>query len=297
MKKSILALSIAATSVFATSAAADYTGTEIDIRVLDDSQEAIFHEQGYTDEQIINQIEQDLIDRGVSPAQASAFIQQRAATRVELTQRAIEIIHPDTGKPTNPTNPIETPEKPVDGPSVPELPVGEEPVKPAPIEDMPIVDAPIEDMPIVDAPVEDQPTVTDPAKDLTPHDRTSRIVKAAVVQEVVETGSDVDLGQDQAISSLEQAIASQAEAAMEYHDNALATTQATVNARPMVTDGSTAFGAGVGAAGDSEAISVGVAHSFEDSNWSASATATGTSETTYVESEFSAGAGVQYTFN
>lgn len=96
--------------------------------------------------------------------------------------------------------------------------------------------------------------------------------------------------------SLEDALLAQGEKSMEYHNNAMATTQATVNARPIPGNGGTAFGAGVGFAGDSEAISVGFAQSFRDTGWSASATLTGTSEGSYVESEVSAGAGVQYSF-
>ncbi|MGF1719223.1 YadA-like family protein [Vibrio kyushuensis] len=98
------------------------------------------------------------------------------------------------------------------------------------------------------------------------------------------------------VESLSAALQAQSEEYMDYHDNAMATTQATVNARPQVTNGQFALGAGVGFSGDSEAVSVGAAKSFGESGWSASATVTGTSETTYVETEVSAGAGVQYAF-
>ncbi|MGF1696348.1 YadA-like family protein [Vibrio lamellibrachiae] len=78
-------------------------------------------------------------------------------------------------------------------------------------------------------------------------------------------------------------------------DNSTAMMQATVNARPMVTDGQTAIGAGAGFAGDSEAMAIGVSHAFNE-NWSASSTVSATSETDNVDSEVSFGAGAQYVF-
>lgn len=73
-------------------------------------------------------------------------------------------------------------------------------------------------------------------------------------------------------------------------DQTQALNAATVNARPMVTNGDTAFGAGVGYAGSEAAISVGVAHSFVDTGWSASATLAASSDDVVI------GAGTQYTF-
>ncbi|CDU04925.1 conserved exported hypothetical protein [Vibrio coralliirubri] len=72
-----------------------------------------------------------------------------------------------------------------------------------------------------------------------------------------------------------------------------ASLHAVTNARPMVSNGQTAFGVGTGFAGSAQAIAVGVAHSFEDSGWSASATI---NQTTGGYSEFNGGAGVQYAF-
>ncbi|WP_225874515.1 YadA-like family protein [Vibrio atypicus] len=77
-------------------------------------------------------------------------------------------------------------------------------------------------------------------------------------------------------------------------DGTNAALHAVTNARPMVTNGQTAFGAGVGFAGSAQAVAVGVAHSFEDSGWSASATVN-YSNGSY-SSDLSAGAGVQYSF-
>ncbi|RLQ16154.1 YadA C-terminal domain-containing protein [Vibrio sp. SBT000027] len=73
-------------------------------------------------------------------------------------------------------------------------------------------------------------------------------------------------------------------------DQTQALNAATVNARPMVTNGQTAFGAGVGYAGSEAAISVGVAHSFVDTGWSASGTLAASSDDVVI------GAGTQYAF-
>lgn len=76
-------------------------------------------------------------------------------------------------------------------------------------------------------------------------------------------------------------------------DGTNASLHAVTNARPMVSNGQTAFGVGTGFAGDASAVAVGVAHSFEDSGWSASATI---NATTGSHSEFNGGAGLQYAF-
>lgn len=73
-------------------------------------------------------------------------------------------------------------------------------------------------------------------------------------------------------------------------DQTQALNAATVNARPMVTNGMTAFGAGVGYAGSEAALAIGVAHSFEDTGWSASGTVAASSDDSVL------GAGVQYAF-
>ncbi|WP_061016252.1 YadA C-terminal domain-containing protein [Vibrio splendidus] len=73
-------------------------------------------------------------------------------------------------------------------------------------------------------------------------------------------------------------------------DQTQALNAATVNARPMVTNGMTAFGAGVGYAGSETALAIGVAHSFEDTGWSASGTVAASSDDSVL------GAGVQYAF-
>lgn len=76
-------------------------------------------------------------------------------------------------------------------------------------------------------------------------------------------------------------------------DNTNASLHAVTNARPMVMEGQTAFGVGTGFAGSASAIAIGVAHSFEDTGWSASATV---NATTGSQSEFNGGAGLQYAF-
>ncbi|WP_176679197.1 MULTISPECIES: YadA C-terminal domain-containing protein [unclassified Vibrio] len=73
-------------------------------------------------------------------------------------------------------------------------------------------------------------------------------------------------------------------------DQTQALNAATVNARPMVTNGMTAFGAGVGYAGSEAALAIGVAHSFVDTGWSASGTLAASSDDVVV------GAGAQYAF-
>lgn len=73
-------------------------------------------------------------------------------------------------------------------------------------------------------------------------------------------------------------------------DQTQALNAATVNARPMVANGMTAFGAGVGYAGSEAALAVGVAHSFVDTGWSTSGTLAASSDDVVV------GGGVQYAF-
>ncbi|MCK8075029.1 hypothetical protein MSG34_02590 [Vibrio sp. 1CM2L] len=64
----------------------------------------------------------------------------------------------------------------------------------------------------------------------------------------------------------------------------------TVNARPMVTNGMTAFDAGVGYTGSEATQAIGVAHSFGDTCWSASGTVAASSDNSVL------GASVQYAF-
>lgn len=70
--------------------------------------------------------------------------------------------------------------------------------------------------------------------------------------------------------------------------------QATVNARPMVTNGQSGVGVGFGYAGSTEAIAVGVAHHFKDTGWSISGTVNHATSTSNVSSDTQAGAGVQF---
>lgn len=65
---------------------------------------------------------------------------------------------------------------------------------------------------------------------------------------------------------------------------------ATVNARPMVANGETAFGMGMGYSGNEGAIAVGAAHSFADSGWSISGTLSATQGGVVI------GSGVQFAF-
>lgn len=58
----------------------------------------------------------------------------------------------------------------------------------------------------------------------------------------------------------------------------------------MVTNGMTAFGAGVGYADSEAALAIDVAHSFEDTGWSASGTVAASSDDSVL------GVGVQYAF-
>ncbi|WP_052319163.1 YadA C-terminal domain-containing protein [Vibrio sinaloensis] len=79
-------------------------------------------------------------------------------------------------------------------------------------------------------------------------------------------------------------------------DQVGASLHATVNARPMVANGQTAFGAGVGFAGDVEAVAIGVAHSFEGTGWSVSGTVNYASGTKNISSDVMGGAGVQFSW-
>ncbi|PHS22047.1 MAG: hypothetical protein COA84_14265 [Robiginitomaculum sp.] len=79
----------------------------------------------------------------------------------------------------------------------------------------------------------------------------------------------------------------------EKMDGVMAGTHAINNARPFLTrSGQTAVGVGAGFAGNSGAIAIGAAHSFNE-NWSTSMTV---NITTGSYSEVSGGAGVQYIF-
>lgn len=76
-------------------------------------------------------------------------------------------------------------------------------------------------------------------------------------------------------------------------DDVMASQHAITNARPFLINGGTAVGVGVGFAGDSSAVAVGVAHSFKDTGWSVSGSINATSGS---NNDVSAGAGVQYSF-
>lgn len=106
-------------------------------------------------------------------------------------------------------------------------------------------------------------------------------------QAISKNTQDIDFNR-QAIEGLQKEV----KELDERIDGTHASMAAVVNARPFVANGQTAFGAGVGFNGDAQAVAIGVAHSFEDTNWSASATmhtVTGISQ-----SDFTLGAGVQY---
>ncbi|GAB7219538.1 YadA C-terminal domain-containing protein [Vibrio comitans] len=94
------------------------------------------------------------------------------------------------------------------------------------------------------------------------------------------------------------ALQAQSEAMMQEAEdmanNSQAVTHATVNARP-VNDEGFAIGAGVGFAGDSQAVAAGLNYGFEN-GVAVSGTLTATGETDTLDSEVSAGAGVSYTF-
>ncbi|MBC7001107.1 YadA-like family protein [Photobacterium sp. BZF1] len=125
-----------------------------------------------------------------------------------------------------------------------------------------------------------------------------RVIKAE--DNIVSNTSRIEENSER-IDTLEQDLfnfQTQAEQQLRELDDRLDMTNASLhavtNARPMVASGQTAFGAGVGFAGGAEAVAVGVAHSFEDSNWSASATMNYANGD--YSNDFSAGAGVQYAF-
>ena len=76
-------------------------------------------------------------------------------------------------------------------------------------------------------------------------------------------------------------------------DGVMASTHAITNSRPFLSNGGTAIGVGIGAAGDASAVAIGVAHSFVDTGWSVSGSV---NATTGSSSDVSLGAGVQYQF-
>jgi hypothetical protein len=76
-------------------------------------------------------------------------------------------------------------------------------------------------------------------------------------------------------------------------DGVMASTHAITNSRPFLSNGGTAIGVGVGAAGDASAVAIGVAHSFVDTGWSVSGSV---NATTGSSSDVSFGAGVQYQY-
>ncbi|MEZ9314130.1 YadA C-terminal domain-containing protein [Vibrio lentus] len=77
-------------------------------------------------------------------------------------------------------------------------------------------------------------------------------------------------------------------------DGTQASLHAVTNARPMLAEqGDFAMGVGVGFSGNAQAVAAGVGYSI-NKNWSASATVNTT--TGIQDNDFSAGAGIQYTF-
>ncbi|ACA84875.1 YadA C-terminal domain-containing protein [Shewanella woodyi] len=76
-------------------------------------------------------------------------------------------------------------------------------------------------------------------------------------------------------------------------DGVMASTHAITNSRPFLSNGGTAVGVGIGAAGDASAVAIGVAHSFKDTGWSVSGSV---NATTGSSSDVSLGAGVQFQF-
>lgn len=184
----------------------------------------------------------------------------------------------------------------------------------APVEEMPIItpceEACVPDYADPEAPIEDAPVIPEGkvakkvAEVLTDHadeirennpeigdNATGKIVTASQAAQA-QTQSQIDelyaLGNQNAndIDTLFKEV----DRLDTRIDQTQALNAATVNARPMVTNGMTAFGAGVGYAGSEAALAIGVAHSFVDTGWSASGTLAASSDDAVV------GAGVQYAF-
>ncbi|MEZ9875334.1 YadA C-terminal domain-containing protein [Vibrio breoganii] len=115
----------------------------------------------------------------------------------------------------------------------------------------------------------------------------------------VESRTEARRTQRTESGDIANALQAQSEAMMDEAEdmanNSQAVTHATVNARP-VNDEGFAIGAGVGFAGDSEAVAAGLNYGFEN-GVAVSGTLSATGETDTLDSEVSAGAGVSYTFN
>ncbi|KLV03750.1 hypothetical protein ABT56_18130 [Photobacterium aquae] len=97
------------------------------------------------------------------------------------------------------------------------------------------------------------------------------------------------------INALETAFEKQVKEHNEQMDGIRASFHAVTNARPFVTDGEFAIGAGVGFAGSKEALAVGGAYGFNN-QWSVSGTFHYENAGTYSSSEVAGGVGVQYKF-
>lgn len=158
-----------------------------------------------------------------------------------------------------------------------------------PVEEMPIVTPPVEDMPIVE-PVQPGELGDGVVQEY------AQAAQAAAKQSgqaaAAQTQSQIDelyaLGNQNANDI--DTLFSEVDRLDTRIDQTQALNAATVNARPMVANGMTAFGAGVGYAGSEAALAIGVAHSFVDTGWSASGTLAASSDDVVV------GGGVQYAF-
>ncbi|MCK8075022.1 YadA C-terminal domain-containing protein [Vibrio sp. 1CM2L] len=169
----------------------------------------------------------------------------------------------------------------------------------------PIEDAPIKDLPIVGEPIKVDPIEGEPEVKPTP--------QGTVLEAIANLGESGQNMTDAGIAAAQQAAVQQNQIDELYAlgnqnasdidtlfsevdrldtriDQTQALNAATVNARPMVANGMTAFGAGVGYAGSEAALAIGVAHSFVDTGWSASGTLAASSDDVVV------GGGVQYAF-
>ncbi|WP_261816997.1 YadA C-terminal domain-containing protein [Vibrio gallicus] len=126
--------------------------------------------------------------------------------------------------------------------------------------------------------------------------RAEEIIGKSVGERVQERSTERSYDRrEQASDSLANALEQQAigEEYQDRVDGVMAGSHAVANARPMLSqEGDTAVGVGVGYAGDTGAVAIGVGHSFNE-DWSASATV---NATTGDYAEVSAGGGVQYVF-
>ncbi|PMN19381.1 hypothetical protein BCT39_04210 [Vibrio lentus] len=120
-------------------------------------------------------------------------------------------------------------------------------------------------------------------------------IETAIVESAIETAIVESAIENNAIDeAFKQEMRQEVDRLDDRIDGTQASLHAVTNARPMLAEqGDFAMGVGVGFSGNAQAVAAGVGYSI-NKNWSASATVNTT--TGIQDNDFSAGAGIQYTF-